>query len=147
MKKPTVEETIAFIKTAHKGQKDWGGEEYWLHPFAVMERLGDGASDDEKVVALLHDVLEDTAATRDDLLALGYSDEIVSSVERLSRPKGVTYMDWIRSIAVSGDRVAIKVKIADNEHNSCPERNGKLPEDKRDIVKRYERSLRILRAA
>lgn len=147
MANPSVEETLDFIKQAHAGQLDKGGEEYWLHPFGVMNGLGEGATDEERLIALLHDVIEDTDVTADDLRQRGYSEDVVRSVERLSRPDGIAYMDWIRSIAASGDRAAIRVKIADNEHNSSHERNAKLPEGERGIIHRYQRSLKILRAA
>jgi hypothetical protein len=96
----------------------------------------------------LHDVIEDTEYTADDLLAMGYPREVVKAVQLLSRPQGESrpnYMDWIRSIAASGNRLAIRVKIADNEDNCDPERVAALPPEARGIVDRYEQSLRILR--
>lgn len=144
---PTVESTVAFVQQAHEGQTDKGGKPYWLHPLSVMRRLGDDASDAEKMAALLHDVLEDCDYTRGDLKDIGYPDDVLEAVEMLTRPDGWTYMDWIRSLAASGNRIAIKVKIADNEDNSDPDRIAVLPPEERDIVRRYERSLKILRAA
>lgn len=140
-----IERTIAFIKAVHEGQTDKSGRSYWMHPVSVMQRLED-ASEDAKLVALLHDVLEDTATTRDDLLALGYSREVVAAVELLSRPAGIAYLDWIRSIKASGNDIAIRVKIADNEDNMDPARIAALPVEMRSIVHRYAKSLRILRA-
>lgn len=144
---PTIDDTIEFIKRAHMGQFDKGGVEYWKHPVSVMNRLPPDASLNEKLAALLHDVLEDTEYTAQDLLTLGYPHEVVDTVKMLSRPDGMTYMDWIRSIAASGNMAAIRVKIADNEDNSDPRRIAQLPPEQRDIVMRYERSLRILRKA
>lgn len=57
---PSIDETIAFIRSAHVGQTDKAGAPYWRHPVSVMERLGADATEDEKLVALLHDVVEDT---------------------------------------------------------------------------------------
>ena len=111
-------------------------------------RLGADASEEDRHIALLHDVIEDTAHTAADLLAMGYSALFVATVALLSRPEGEgrpSYMDWVRSIADSGNRSAIRVKIADNEENSSPERVAQLPPDQQDIVRRYERSLRVLR--
>lgn len=144
---PTISETIAFIQEAHAGQLDKGGNPYWLHPVSVMKRLGDDAPEAAKHAALLHDVLEDTPITAGDLRERGYSKEIVTAAQMLSRPPGLTYMDWIRSIAKSGNATVIRVKIADNEDNSDPARIASLPPEQRDIVSRYERSLRILRPA
>ena len=88
--------------------------------------------------------------TADDLRASGYSERTIALVQRLSRPEGEnrpSYMDWIRSMAASGDRGLISIKLADNEHNSQPDRVAKLPLGERDIVKRYERSMWVLRSA
>jgi len=143
---PTIDETIAFIQKAHAGQTDKGGHDYWRHPVSVMNRLPNDATESERHAALLHDVLEDTEFTAEDLQALGYTDDVIRTVELLSRPPGLTYMEWIRSLAVSGNRAAIRIKIADNEDNSDPARIATLPPEQQDIVIRYERSLRILRA-
>jgi (p)ppGpp synthase/HD superfamily hydrolase len=80
---PTIDETIAFIQKAHSGQFDKGGEVYWRHPRSVMQRLGDNATEEERQVALLHDVIEDTPYSAADLLALGYSPAVVTAVELL----------------------------------------------------------------
>ena len=144
---PTIKQTIEFIRAAHAGQTDKGGQPYWQHPVAVMRRLGPSASKAEKLTALLHDVIEDTGTTADDLRRLCYPEDVIAAVVLLSRPQGVHYLDWIRSIAESGNRMAIRVKIADNEHNSDPSRVTALPPDQRGLVKRYEQSLRILRQA
>lgn len=147
---PSIDDTVAFIRRAHDGQTTKGGEPYWTHPVAVMELLPRDATDDERHAALLHDVIEDCGMTGDDLRAAGYSARTVFLVEGLSRPEGASrpsYMDWIRSIAASGDRGLIRIKLADNEHNSQPDRIAKLPPEQRDIAKRYERSMRVLRAA
>lgn len=144
---PSLEETISFIQAAHAGQTDKSGKPYWQHLVSVMRRLGENATENEKRVALLHDVIEDTPYGAADLRRLGYADDVVTAVEMLSRPQGVGYLDWIRSIAASGNRVAIRVKIADNEDNSDPQRIAALPPDQRSIAERYHHSLRILRAA
>lgn len=147
---PTIDETVAFIQRAHAGQTTKGGDPYWTHPVAVMRLLPADATEDERHAALLHDVLEDCGVTPDDLRASGYSERTIALVHGLSRPEGKdrpSYMDWIRSIAASGDRGLIVIKLADNEHNSEPDRIEKLPPEERDIVKRYERSMRALRSA
>ena len=150
---PTLDETIAFIQKAHAGQTDKSGAPYWHHPVAVMEILQGmhpDATEDELHAALLHDVIEDTKFTAHDLRDLGYSDRTIALVSGLSRPTGDTrpsYMDWIRSIAGTGDRDLIRIKLADNMHNSHPDRIAQLPPEQRDIVNRYRRSMAILRAA
>jgi len=151
--KPTIHETIEFIKRAHAGQVDKAGEPFWLHPYSVMGRLGPGATDEMRLAALLHDVIEDTDTTAADLLELGYPAEVVEAVELLSRPPaaerlagtpaGATYIEWIKSIKATGNPIAIAVKIADCEDNSDPSRD--LPAAAMYLRKRYVKALRILR--
>ncbi|MSO75897.1 MAG: HD domain-containing protein [Alphaproteobacteria bacterium] len=144
---PSIDDTIAFIQKAHAGQVDKGGNPYWLHPVSVMRRLGPDAAEPERLVALLHDIIEDTPVTANDLRAMGYGDDIVAAVEMLSRPPGPTYMQWVKSLAASGNRLAIRVKIADNEDNSDPVRIALLAPEQQGIAKRYAGSLRVLRQA
>lgn len=147
---PTIDETVAYIQRVHAGQTTKGGDPYWTHPVAVMGLLPANATEDERHAALLHDVIEDCGVTADELRAAGYSERTIALVQGLSRPEGPnrpSYMDWIRSIADTGDRGLISIKLADNEHNSQPDRIAKLPPEQRDIVKRYERSMRVLRKA
>lgn len=147
MTTPTIEDTINFIKAAHAGQVDKGGVEYWKHPVSVMHRLGADASDECKLVALLHDVIEDTEYTAEDLRRLGYPESVVASVERLTKPKAMTYLDCIEAIAASGDRMAMAVKRADNQDNLDPDRLLRLPPEKRAGDDKYRRSIEILTAA
>lgn len=147
---PTIAETIAYIKDLHEVQTTKVGEPYWTHPVAVRDLLPPEATEDEHHAALLHDVIEDCGVAEDDLKARGYSDRVILLVVGLTRPSGAgrpTCMDWIRQIAASGDAGLIRIKIADNVHNSLPERVARLPPDERGIVARYERSLAILRPA
>jgi (p)ppGpp synthase/HD superfamily hydrolase len=149
---PNVEATILIMKGAHEGQKDKSGFPYWQHPLAVMHLLGPDASDEEKIVALLHDVLEDTPITSAVLRSCGYNERIIHAVELLSRPpQGTpnrpTYKEWIKSIAESRNLTAIRVKIADNKHNSSEERTELLPPEERGIALRYAKSLAVLEEA
>ena len=148
MEQPSVERTFEIMKIAHEGQTDRAGRPYWEHPLSVMRRLGDDASDDSRRVALLHDVLEDTSLDEDDLRALGFSETVVEAVVLLTRDKTSkgSYLDWIKGLAECGNRMAIRVKIADNEDNSDPER-VKRSFGLGDLPKRYALSLHILRPA
>lgn len=147
---PDITSTYDLIKTYHAGQKDKSGVDYYVHCVNVMNRLPVDASEAERMVALLHDTLEDTELTEHDLVHLGYSAEVIDAVKLLTRPQGVNkkaYLDWIRDIAASGNRMAIRVKIADNEDNATPARVATLPDDFKGIIQRYEKSLAILRPA
>lgn len=144
---PTVESTVEFIKRAHAGQSDHGGKDYWHHPYAVMELL-QAPSEDERMAALLHDVLEDTDYTERDLRDLGYSQSVVDMCSWLnfdhSRYGGKTYMEKIRHLKDNGPAGSIKIKIADNAHNSDESRGFSDPEKHAGMKKRYERARKIL---
>jgi len=136
----TFEDTVALIKKIYEGRFDDKGLPYWNHSVAVMESLGND-SPVAKQVALLHDVLEDTGWTYDDLIRVGFSNEVVEAVRLLTRSGGVTYFDYIRSIIDSQNDIAIKVKIADLRHNLY---RGKPPGD---LTRRYLIALTMLGAA
>jgi len=125
----TINETLEFIKEAHKGQIDKSGIEYWKHPLQVMLLLPPNATITEQYVALLHDVLEDTEYTEKDLLNLGYTQQIVDAVKLVSRDKNQTYNEFINSIIDSNNITAIVVKITDMVHNMSEERFEKLSEE------------------
>jgi (p)ppGpp synthase/HD superfamily hydrolase len=150
LSKPTVESTIEFIKSAHAGQVDKAGVAYWHHPVSVMRRLGPDVPDDYKFAALLHDVIEDTKYSAADLRALGYAERVIEAVVRLTKVDNAPYLENIERIAASGDKIAIAVKIADNEDNLDPERMARLPANASVLnlqIAKYQSSLAILRRA
>lgn len=101
---------LATIK--HSGQMCKGGKPYILHPLAVM---GEVKSIDAKIVAVGHDLLEDTDATRDDLKAQGCSEEIIQAIMALTKLKGERRVDSAHRVA--SNRLACEVKLADVAHN------------------------------
>ncbi len=98
---------------AHKDQVDKTGIPYVFHPFHLAEQM-----DDEKstCVALLHDVVEDTDYTFDDLKNEGFTKEIIDAVKLLTHDPSVPYLDYINMIKENS--IARKVKLADLKHNS-----------------------------
>ena len=92
---PTIEDAILLATEKHRGQKTKGGEAYIVHPLRVMCRM---QSETEQIVAILHDLIEDTDVTLDDLRQMGYSEEIVETVDHLSRRAGESYDDFIQRI-------------------------------------------------
>lgn len=102
----------AIARRAHEGQLDKAGEPYINHPLHVAEAMD---TEEETCVALLHDVLEDSDFTADDLRAAGMSDAVVESVELLTHDGSVDYFDYVR--ALRDNPLAAKVKHADLEHN------------------------------
>ena len=97
---------------AHHGTMDKSGAPYVFHPFTVAESMDDEIS---TAVALLHDVVEDTDITFDDLRGKGIPESVIVPLRLLTHEKGTDYMEYIRSIGT--DPIATKVKLADLSHN------------------------------
>ena len=102
--------------TAHHGQFDKGGVPYIFHPIHLAEQMDDEIS---TCVALLHDTVEDTAVTLEQL-AQEFPPAVVEAVDLLTHREGVEYFDYVRSI--KQNPVAVKVKLADLDHNGDPKR-------------------------
>jgi (p)ppGpp synthase/HD superfamily hydrolase len=138
-------EVDALAARAHAGQVDRIGVPYVEHVRAVaagLERFGDHL----RMAGLLHDVLEDTELTAVDLLAAGVPGTVVETVRRLTRRPGLDYTETIRMVAA--DRGACLVKIADNAHNSRPDRAAALPPKTRArLARRYAEARAVLWAA
>lgn len=98
---------------AHKGQVDKGGNPYIEHPLAVADRV---LKPEAKVVALLHDVLEDTWVTGEELRKL-FPETVVRAVELLTKEKGKGFSMEVYLEAIRENELARCVKIADLEHN------------------------------
>lgn len=107
-----LELAIEVATQAHKGQLDKGGNPYILHPQAVAAALD---STENKIVAYLHDVVEDTEITLEDLKEMGFSYRIVNSIRILTKSKDISYEDYLKS--VKKDSNAWHVKMADIKHN------------------------------
>ena len=114
-----IAEQIA--REVHKGQKRFNKEDYIKHPEAVANSFEDIEC---KIVAWLHDVLEDSDLTFKDLIEKGIPYHLTQSVESLTREKDQNYKDYI--LQVKEDEIATKVKIADLKHNLFNLRNGSM---------------------
>ena len=101
---------------AHHGQFDKGGVPYIFHPIHLAEQMDDEIS---TCVALLHDTVEDTAVTLAQL-AKEFPKEVVEAVRLLTHAEDVEYFDYVRGIRQNP--VAVKVKLADLDHNGDPKR-------------------------
>ena len=126
-------------KAAHDGQTRWDKETpYISHPAAVAKALIDAGKDEEFVaVGWLHDVLEDTKVTSQDLVDGGIPLYLVHTVETMTRRPGQSYLDYI--LDVKADVIARDVKIKDIEHNmSC------FDKPKGSLYAKYELALYIL---
>ncbi|MGG6293844.1 phosphohydrolase [Leptolyngbya sp. AN02str] len=109
----TLEKAIQIAAIAHTGQIDKAGETYILHPLKVMMRVETEA---ERIVAVLHDVVEDSDFTLEDLEKAGFSQEILEAVDALTKRAGETRLDAAKRAAQN--KIARVVKLADNAENS-----------------------------
>jgi (p)ppGpp synthase/HD superfamily hydrolase len=134
-----LEEAIRIALEAHRGQKDRAGAPYVLHPLRVMLRV---RTDAERMAAVLHDVVEDTAWTLDDLRARGFPDEVLEAVDRLTRRPGEAYDALVERAAAHP--VARRVKLADLEDNLDLRRLEAVSPGDLDRVGRYLRAWRRL---
>lgn len=125
----TVNEVDAFVFGAHAGQVDKIGVPYIEHVRAVAAGLTP-FGDHMVMAGLLHDVIEDTEWTAEQLRAAGVSDTVVGLVEAVTNQRDVSYEEKVARISGQG-RDAVLLKIADNAHNSHPDRAAQLPEEKR----------------
>lgn len=99
---------------------------------------------DEYIIALLHDLVEDTKFTFDDLKELGYSDFVIDTLRLLTREKGVDYMEYINRIAKSKNQSAMKVKLSDLCDNMNLNRLPKITEKDIKRALKYKNSYEII---
>jgi (p)ppGpp synthase/HD superfamily hydrolase len=116
-----IEIALEIALKAHKGQRDLDGKPVILHPLTVALK---GHNESEIVAGLLHDVVEDTDWTFDDLLQAGIIAKVVDALRMLTHSKDVPYLDYVRRIADSHNPIAINVKCNDLEHNLERGRKG-----------------------
>lgn len=126
-----LELAIKVAAEAHKGQTDKGGDPYFEHPKAVAAQVD---NIEHKIVAYLHDVVEDTEITLDDLSEMGFTFRIVNSVRLLTKTKMLTNEEYLKRLKT--DDAARAVKIADLRHNMDISR---IPEPTEKDYKRFEK--------
>ena len=110
----TVDEIIRIAVNAHDGQKDLEGNPAILHVLAVGLM---GENELEQKVGFLHDVVEDTDLTIEDLRKMGVEEDVHEAVDLLTHQEGISYEDYVRNILLSGNEIAIQVKVNDLEQN------------------------------
>ncbi|MBE6747746.1 MAG: bifunctional (p)ppGpp synthetase/guanosine-3',5'-bis(diphosphate) 3'-pyrophosphohydrolase [Ruminococcaceae bacterium] len=124
---------------AHKEQVDKSGMPYVFHPFHLAEQMTDEAT---TVVALLHDVVEDTPITFNDLEKQGFGEEIISALRLLTHDKNTPYMEYVGEI--KKNKIATKVKLADLKHNSDLTRLSVVDEKALKRKEKYEKAIELL---
>jgi (p)ppGpp synthase/HD superfamily hydrolase len=139
-----IEQAIAIAVKAHAGQTDKAGQPYILHPLRVMLRV---QTPEERIAAVLHDVVEDCGVTLDELRAAGFPEAALEAVEILTHAPQVSeeeYFDAIRRAAAHP--IARRVKRADLEDNLDIRRIAVLTERDLARLNKYKRAIHLLGA-
>ena len=137
----TLERAIAIAAEAHAGQKDRAGAPYILHPIRLMIQMD---SENAMMAAVLHDVVEYSTWTLDDLRKEEFSNEVLNAVDSLTHrdKEGEDYWDYIQR--AKSDPIAIKVKLADLEDNLNPDRLNEITEKDEKRFDRYRKAQEML---
>lgn len=126
---------------AHKEQVDKSGMPYVFHPFHLAEQMHDEKT---TIVALLHDVIEDTDYTFEDLRAGGFDNEIIEALRLMTHDDSVPYMEYVT--AIKSNPIASAVKLADLEHNSDLSRLDVIDEKALKRKEKYATAIALLKA-
>lgn len=133
-----LKEAIHLATSCHKGQVDKAGKPYIEHPMRVMSAV---AGEVEKIVAVLHDTLEDTAITLEELESR-FGTEVTEALVALTKNKDEDYFDFIQR--VKENEIAVKVKIADLKDNMDLNRLSVVTEKDQTRQVKYEKALAML---
>ncbi len=133
-----IYKSLEIVTRLFNDKNDKGGMPYVIHLLKVYSGVSDYL---EKVCALLHDVVEDTDVTFDDLKKVGFNDEVIEILMILTKEKGEDYRHYINRILNSDNRHAMNIKLADLRHNMDISRiKNPTTNDYERISKRYEPS-------
>ncbi len=138
---PMTRKAMRIAYDAHAGQVDKTGLPYIYHPMHVAESMTD---ENSVITALLHDVVEDTDLTIDDLAREGFHEDILTALTLLTHNPAEDYMDYISRISTCP--LARKVKLADLQHNSDSTRLDWVDEKMARRFEKYARAIRLLEA-
>ena len=133
---PMTKIALKLCFEAHKDQIDKSGIPYVFHPFHLAEQMAD---ENTTIVALLHDVIEDTEYTLDDLRKFGFAEGVLSAISLMTHADDVPYMEYV--VKIKTNPIAKAVKLADLKHNSDLTR---LNEVTKEALKRRENYLKAL---
>lgn len=136
---PLTKKAMQFCFAAHKEQTDKSGLPYVFHPFHLAEQMADELT---AAAALLHDVVEDTPYTLDDLRSQGFPETVIDALELLTHREGISYFDYVAAIKLNP--IARQVKMADLRHNSDLTRLDVVDSKALARVEKYKKALEIL---
>ena len=134
-----IETSLGIAVKAYRGKVDKAGKEYILHPLRVMSKM---TTDYEQATAILHDVIDDSDFTKEDLSKAGIPPEVVEAVVCISKKKGESYEDYIKRVAQN--KIARKVKIADIEDNIDVLRLDTIIDEDLKRIKKYHTAHKYL---
>ncbi|MBV7495397.1 HD domain-containing protein [Pseudomonas sp. PDM24] len=137
----TLERAIAIAAAAHEGQVDKGGAPYILHPLKVMLRVN---TLEERIVAVLHDVVEDCGISFDDLRKEGFSETVLMAIASVTKVPDELYEEFIERAAQNP--IGRVVKLADLEENSDLSRIAQPSWEDLERVEKYRRAIGVLRS-
>ncbi len=135
-----LEKAIIIATKAHRGQKDKALKPYIFHPMRVMLNV---SSEDEMICAVLHDVIEDTTMTLEDLREEGFNESIINVLEILTKKENESYDEYIERII--GNKIARIVKIADLKDNMDLSRIKSPDEDDYRRLEKYKKAYHKIR--
>ena len=135
-----IEKAIAIAVEAHKGQEDKAGDPYILHPLRVMFQM---ETREEMIAAVLHDVLEDTPITPDQLKEKGFSETVLEALDSVTKKAGEKYEDFVQRAALHP--IGKKIKLADLRDNMDLSRLEKITDQDIERVKKYHGALKIIK--
>ena len=136
---PMTKIALKLCFETHKDQVDKSGMPYVFHPFHLAEQMTD---EETTIVALLHDVVEDSDRTLDDLKELGFSEKVLSAIELMTHADGVPYMEYVATI--KSNPIAKEVKLADLKHNSDMSRLETVTPYDEARAKKYKKAIELL---
>ena len=136
---PETKKAMKLCFDAHKNQVDKSGLPYVFHPFHLAEQMTD---EETTVVALLHDVVEDSPYTFDDLKEMGFSETVLAALRLLTHGDDTPYMDYVA--AIKKNPIARAVKLADLRHNSDLSRMDEVTEKTLSRREKYLAAIRLL---
>jgi (p)ppGpp synthase/HD superfamily hydrolase len=137
----TLERAIAIAANAHEGQVDKGGSPYILHPLKVMLRV---STLEERIVAVLHDVVEECGISLDDLRKEGFSETVLEAIASVTKVPGESYEAFVERAALNP--IGRVVKLADLEENSDLSRIEQPSWDDLERIEKYRRAMGVLRS-
>ena len=131
-----LNKAIELAHIAHKGQLDKGGHPYINHPLRVMNNV---ETMEEKIVAVLHDVVEDSEITLEDLRIAKFSDRIIAAIDAITKLEGEKREDYLQRVI--GNPIALRVKIADMTDNADISRIPNPTDRDRERIRIYKKTL------